>query len=65
MALKSLASNAVQHGVENPVVVEAVANFAPRPFARWGRWQRKRTHLKLIAKSKMEKKAVQKTEKKK
>ena len=53
--LKSLLANANVNDLENPIVVEAVANKASRPHARFGRWQRKRTHIKLVAKSKKQK----------
>lgn len=47
--LKSLLGNANNHDVEEPIVSEAIANKAARPFGRFGRWQRKRTHVKLVA----------------
>lgn len=47
--LKSLLSNAHNHDVEEPVIVEAIANFGNRPMGRFGRWQRKRTNIKLVA----------------
>ncbi len=50
--LKSLSANAVANELENPVIVEAVANIGSRPSAKFGRWKRKRTHLRLIAKEK-------------
>ena len=48
--LKSLAGNSIVNGIDNPVIVEAVANLASRPYARFGRWRRKRTHIRLVAK---------------
>jgi large subunit ribosomal protein L22 len=48
--LKSLKSNAIQNGIENPVITEAVANMGSRPLGRGGRVQRKRTHITLVAK---------------
>jgi large subunit ribosomal protein L22 len=56
--LKSLAGNANVNEIDNPVITEAIANLASRPYARFGRWQRKRTHIKLVAKEK--KKGVKK-----
>ena len=53
--LKSLATNANVLGIEDPIISKAIANFAPRPKARFGRWKRKRTHIQLSA-IKMEKK---------
>lgn len=54
--LKSLQGNANNHEVEEPVIVEAIANIGDRPRGRFGRWQRKRTHVKIIARSKKDKK---------
>ena len=50
--LKSLSANAITNGLENPIITEAFANIGQKPRARFGRWQRKRTHLKLCAKEK-------------
>ena len=47
--LKSLLGNANNHDVEEPVIVEAVANFGDRPLGRFGRWSRKRTKIHLVA----------------
>jgi len=52
MLLKSLQSNAIANEIENPLIVEAMANMASRPFGRFGRIKKKRTHVKLIAKEK-------------
>jgi len=46
--LKSLSSNSTYHGLENPVIVEAVANIGSRPFGRHG-VRRKRTHIRIVA----------------
>lgn len=51
--VKSLKSNAENHDVENPIIVEAIPNKAYLPFGKMGRVRRKRFHLKLKA---MEKK---------
>ncbi|MFH1152136.1 MAG: uL22 family ribosomal protein [Nanoarchaeota archaeon] len=48
MLLKSLRANANNHEVDDPVITEAVANIAQRPFARGGR-RRKRTHVTIKA----------------
>ncbi|MBR9701577.1 hypothetical protein GOV13_01505 [Candidatus Pacearchaeota archaeon] len=61
MLLNSLKSNANNHGVEDPIIVEAVANMAQRPFASGGK-RKKRTHVTIKAR---EKKLVKKTKKKK
>jgi len=52
--LKSLLGNANVNGLENPIISDAVANFASRPYGRFGRIRRKRTHISIIAKSKKE-----------
>ncbi|MEK6819956.1 MAG: uL22 family ribosomal protein [Nanoarchaeota archaeon] len=49
--LKSLQANANFLGVENPIISESVSNIAPRPFGKFGSVRRKRTHVKLIARS--------------
>ena len=46
--LKSLSSDSAYHGLENPIIVEAVANIGYRPFGRRG-IRRKRTHIKIVA----------------
>jgi ribosomal protein L22 len=45
--LKTLKGNANYNGIENPVIVEAVPNMASRPAGKFGRYKRKRTHLKI------------------
>lgn len=60
--LKSLSANAVANGLDEPIIKESIANKASRPYARFGRWQRKRTHVKIIAR---EKKEIKKKNKKK
>ena len=52
--LKSLSSNAIHNGIEDPIIVEAFANIGARPFGRQG-VRRKRTHIKIVAESKMKK----------
>jgi large subunit ribosomal protein L22 len=58
--LKGLKGNSLVNGLEEPVISEAVANMASRPFGRGGRHKKKRTHVKLVArelkKNKKEKK---------
>lgn len=49
--LKSLSSNSIHNELENPIIVEAVANIGSRPFGRHG-IRRKRTHIKLVAENK-------------
>lgn len=50
--LKSLNVSATANGLENPIISEAVANIGARPFGRFGRFRRKRTHIKLVAQDK-------------
>ena len=50
--LKTLAANASVNEIENPIIVEAIANIGSRPFGKFGRVRRKRTHIKIIAKNK-------------
>lgn len=52
--LKSAAANANANGIENPFISGAIANFAYRPRGRFGRWQRKRTHINIIASEKLQ-----------
>lgn len=54
--LKSLNSNATANEMSNPIIFEAHGNFASRPFGRFGRVRKKRTHVVIIAKEKAEKK---------
>ena len=59
--LKSLAANANESSLDEPIIVEAMANMATRPYGRFGRTQKKRTHVKIIAKDKIKlKKKVKK-----
>mgnify|MGYP001610249627 FL=1 len=51
--LKSLKANANANDINNPVIVEAIANMASRPFGRFGRVRRKRTHISIKAKEKI------------
>jgi ribosomal protein L22 len=50
--LKTLAGNATNHDILNPIITEAIANKAPTPLGRFGRWKRKRTHITLKAREK-------------
>jgi len=45
--LKSLEANAAVNELDEPVIVEAIANLAPRPFGRFGKTKKKRTHVRL------------------
>ena len=52
--LKSLSANANHNGLENPILVEAVANIGSRPYGKFGRVRKKRTHVKIKVKEKEE-----------
>jgi ribosomal protein L22 len=51
--LKTLAGNSNVNGIEEPIIVEAIANLGERPFGKFGSVRRKRTHIKIVAKNKM------------
>lgn len=50
--LKSLQANSNVNGLDEPVIVEAVANIAQRPYGRFGRTRKKRTHVSIKVKEK-------------
>ena len=50
--LKSLLANSNANELNNPIIVEAVANFASRPYGRFGSIRRKRTHIRIKVKEK-------------
>ena len=56
--LKDLKSNSNMNGIDEPIIVEAVPNRAARPYGKFGRVQRKRTHIlvKVMEKSKLKEK---------
>ena len=51
--LKGLSANANVNGLENPIISDAIANLASRPYSKFGRVRKKRTHVKIIAKQKI------------
>ena len=51
--LKSLSANASVNGLEKPIISEAIANLASRPYSKFGRVRKKRTHVKIIVKEKL------------
>ncbi len=53
--LKSLQANANVDGLENPVIVESIANLGSRPYGRFGRTRKKRTNVKIKVKEKINK----------
>jgi len=60
--LKNLQANANVNGIEEAVIVEAIPNRASRPYGRFGRVKRKRTHIHIKV---MEKNKLKAKEKKK
>ncbi len=50
--LKNLSANANHNGLEDPIIVEAIANIGSRPYGKFGRVRRKRTHVKIKVKEK-------------
>jgi len=58
--LKSLRANAIANELEEPIIVEAIANIGVRPRGRFGRIKRKRSHVKIKC---MEKKKTQNKDK--
>ena len=46
--LKGLKGNSNVNGLEDPVISEASANLASRPFGRFGRTRKKRSHVRII-----------------
>ena len=51
--LRSLGGNAVANGLDNPVIVEAIANMADRPHGKFGRTRKKRSHVTIKVKDKI------------
>jgi len=62
--LKSLQANANYNELEEPVIKEAVANIGERPFGKFGRWRRKRSHIKIVAREKQKSNKKNKEDKK-
>ncbi len=56
--LKSLQANANANDLDEPIIIEAIANFAARPYGKFGRVQKKRTHVKIKA---IKKKSIKKS----
>lgn len=53
--LKSLQANANVNGLEELIIVEAIANIGSRPYGRFGRVRKKRTNVKIKIKEKIKK----------
>ena len=47
--LKSLSANANANELSNPIISEAYASFASRPFGKFGRVRKKRTNTMIVA----------------
>ena len=56
MLLKSLQANANANGLDEPVIVEAMANMASRPYGKFGRVKKKRSHVVIKVREKVTKK---------
>jgi len=50
--LNTLQANANVNGLENPIIIEAIANIASQPYGKFGRVRRKRSHVKIVVKEK-------------
>jgi len=57
--LKNLEANASVNELHEPVIVEAISNLAQRPYGRFGRTKKKRTHvtIKCVEKKEAKKKS--------
>lgn len=62
--IKSLSANASANDMDEPIISECVVNKAPKPMGRFGKWERKRCHIKLVARE-IKIKEKKKTEEKK
>ena len=56
--LKDLQANSNANGLDEPVIVEAMANIASQPYGKFGRVRKKRSHVLIKAKEKVKKKGV-------
>ena len=63
--VKSLQSNANTNSMDEPVISEAVPNMAARPYGRFGRHRKKRTHVSLKVVEKKSLKELKKAKDKK
>ncbi|MEK6897798.1 MAG: uL22 family ribosomal protein [Nanoarchaeota archaeon] len=53
--LKTLSANSSVNGLNDTIICEAVSNIASRPFGKFGRVRKKRTHVKIVAMERKEK----------
>ena len=51
-----ISANTNVNDLDNPIIAEAIANIGSRPFGRFGRIRKKRTHVTIITKTKEAKK---------
>ena len=58
--LKNLRANAIANELDNPIIVEAIANMASRPYGRFGSVRRKRTHVLIKVKERTKKRGKKK-----
>ncbi len=58
--LKSLASNAEANELNDPIIKEAISNIGARPYGRFGRIRKKRSHVFIKAVEKKMKKEKKK-----
>ncbi|OYT36358.1 hypothetical protein B6U91_01330 [Candidatus Pacearchaeota archaeon ex4484_71] len=63
--LKELQGNSNQNNVDEPIIKEAIANKAQRPYGRFGSHKKKRSHIKIIVFEKSSLKKKKTKEKKK
>ncbi|MEX2017358.1 MAG: uL22 family ribosomal protein [Candidatus Pacearchaeota archaeon] len=61
--LKSLNANATANEISNPFIYQAFGNFASRPYGRFGRVRKKRTHVTITAREKTSSRLGQSKEK--
>jgi ribosomal protein L22 len=54
--LKSLMANANLNSINEPIITEAVSNIGKRPYGRFGRTRKKRTHIVIRCREKKGKK---------
>ncbi len=48
--LKNLQANSNANGLDGPIIVHAMANLASRPYGKFGRVRKKRTHVQIKVK---------------
>jgi ribosomal protein L22 len=53
--LKTLSANSNYNGLDDPVIVECIANIGSRPYGRFGWVRKKRSHVRIVAKERKNK----------